>query len=253
MKMKMAILIALTVSLIGCNFQSNQNSKGLNNNAEKSLVKIDTTKVKGVEFRNICFEIGESTYPNISGLEDNYFENQLNEMLKSNFTTFIDSSKIQYSHTISATEEKEHPMASIPASVNSSFEILTKTDSIISILQTFYIEYGGGGNGYGLSAIITNVDCKNRIILSQNELISQLGDMKSINKIITQYFDRCFPESKNDFGIDYPLLHNENELQKVSLGIRNDSILMVIEAIPAGHVSQGLYKIPISHWRMKKQ
>jgi hypothetical protein len=210
---------------------------------EFPVISINAVKVKQFELTDIHLTIEESSYPKIVGLDDKSFQKQVNTIFKNNFNSYIDSAKsdAESEENILIEDEKDDPFLSA-GTIRSSFEILTKNDHIISILQHFVIEGVGGGNNWSLSSVVTNCDLKNSTILKQSDMNMNAEKIDLINAQIREYFNIQF----SDEGyIDYPTIESKEKFDKLHFGIRNDSIMLVIEAMPTAHYSYGTYIIPI--------
>ncbi len=133
----------------------------------------------------------------------------------------------------------------MPAFANSSFEILTDNDSVISIVQYFLTVPPGGNNARHATSIATNCDFKNRIVLDNSDMGMSFEKIDLINKRIKEYFDLQFPGR----GIMYPTIGDKAEFNNLYFGLRNDSVMLVIEAYPTDHFSYGTYIIPIDKWK----
>ena len=57
-----------------------------------------------------------------------------------------------------------------------------------------------------------------------------------------------FNQSEKNNEINYPHIETQMEFDNLNFGIRNDSIMLVIEAYPLAHNSYGTYIIPIDKW-----
>ncbi|HUX95715.1 MAG TPA: DUF4163 domain-containing protein [Bacteroidales bacterium] len=242
--MKHLTIIAATILLIGCT------NKPARQTTDKVLssVSIDTVEVKDTALTNMCILIEESNYPIISGIGNDTFQKQLNDLFSNNFNSFIDSAKSQLGSTIPPELKDVYTVASWSTRVGSSFEILTNNDSLISIVQHFSIAEGGGANSWSYSSIVTNLDIIKRIVLNNSDLKIGFEEIGLINNRVKSYFDQQFPEEKMQNLITYPAIESKREFDKLKFGIRNDSIMLIIEAMPNAHDSYDTYIIPIDKW-----
>ncbi len=255
--MKHLTLILIIILLIGCKKEQTSQPE-TNQPADLSVERfsIDTVKVPATQLKDIHFTIDESIYPELKGLEDESFQNEMNELFRSKFDSYVSSSKDEaksfaesYQKTIDE-EGIDDPMwkesLSMSGTVRSSFEILKNDSDILSIVQYFVIEGVGGGNNWDPSSSIVTCDLKNKKILNSYDLNMSLDKLGLINLRIKLYFDSLFPDEKG--AINYPLV-NESGFKKLDFGIQGDSVVLAIKAYPYSHASLATYIIPIDRWR----
>lgn len=209
-------------------------------NFGKNIVHIDTIKTGEIYFDNICFQIQDSRYPQIKGLGNQIFEKQINEIFQVNFNEFIDSAKKHYSGCYTTEELKDSPLLSIPQSVGCDFEVLTNNDSIISIVQYFVEFPQGGGNGYSISSKVLTFNHKTQNVKNSSLIGIKYVSLKTLNLKVHNYFHNLFHKEYNK--INYP---NIETYEACNFGIRNDSVLLVIDAFPTSHASYQTYLIPL--------
>jgi len=246
--------IILTLLSVGCVNYSNNNPSGSNSTDKQELkneITIDSVIVEEKELKDICFVIYKSTFPKITGLLDKEFENQLNDIFSKNFNSYIENAKKEYGGCLDTEDTDEYSVADIPAAAGSGFEVLTKSDSIISIVQYMNAEIGHGGNAWIPSSITLTADFKNKIIYGKKEFNIDRNKTDYLNAKIKTFFDKLFPHEKKYNNINYPLLKTSDDFDKLSFGIRNDSLILIIQAYPTYHYSYGTYTIPIDHVKHK--
>jgi hypothetical protein len=239
--------IILTLLTVGCaNYSNNQaESNSIDKQELKNEITIDSVIVEEKELKDICFVIYKSTFPKIKGLLDKNFENQLNDIFSKNFNSYIDNAEKEYGGCLDTENTDEYSMENIPAAAGSRFEVLTKNDSIISVVQFMTAEVGHGGNAWIPSSISLTADVKNKIIYGNKEFKIDRNKTDHLNTKIKTYFDKLFPDQKKSNGIDYPLIKTSDDINKLSFGLRNDSLVLIIQAYPTGHYSYTTYIIPI--------
>ncbi len=77
--MKYLTLILLTILISGYGKSPVKNTHNQLTRELSNSILIDSVKIKRIELKDICFIIGESTYPKITGLKDKAFQKQLND------------------------------------------------------------------------------------------------------------------------------------------------------------------------------
>jgi hypothetical protein len=240
--MKLTIF-CFTCFLLTCNSMPRQDSKGTLPKESLQSTEIKTITVKNLEFKNTCFEIYQSIYPEVTGLEDKFFEKQLNDIFSDNFKFFIDSCKNK-----SWCDEADEEGLDFPSAAYAEFEILTNRDSIISILQIMTDEVGHGGNAAIQTAYVTTVDVKNRIIYGKQDFGIKSNNIKFLNLKIKEYFDKNIVRDELFDEINYPIFETSDDLRKVNFGVQNDSVIMIIDAFPTTHASYGIYLVPLKEF-----
>lgn len=213
--------------------------------------RIDTIIIKQIELKHICFVIEESNVPEINGIGDVFFSKQINDNFVNNFNTFLEKAKHIFGTHPDSYKDDSYIGWSIPATARGSFEILSANDSIISIVQYFIALPGGGANGWEPTSATLNIDVKNRRILNNNDLNMNYRKENLLNIRIMKFLDKEYPDEALNNEIDYPYITDKKQIDNLSFGIRNDSIILVIEAYPTAHYSYTTYIIPIQLWDRK--
>ncbi len=224
MKKYLKVVLALPVLFSGCSSES---------------VQIEKKKINQMEFKDICFNIYESNYPVLKGLEDEEFASQINEIFKSNYEDFISKEK----KNGGCTDDLE--ISGLSAS--SHYDILTLNSEFLSVVQYFITEYGGSGST--INSKVINVDLKNRIVLNNSDF-NMNGKKSLIDKQWKSYFVKNNPEATEyiEDQVKVPYFDGKLDYNKFNYGLRNDSVMLVIEAEPDAHASYGTYIIPIEKW-----
>ena len=229
--MKKAIYLISCLAFVGCTSNS---------------VKIEEVKIKPIEFKDICFKIEESSYPQIKGLKDEILQQEFNQILNDNYNNYIKSAK----KNAGSCEDLENSlnMDDYPYA-QSSFLVLSNDGNIISIVQKFTNCPGGGGNECMSESKVINFDIKQRKVLNNSDFIKRT-DMDKINKQWNEYFVKMYPESASYLNkyVSDPFTGSKVTYDKLNFGLRNDSVMLVIEAQPEAHYTYGTYVIPIDKW-----
>ena len=239
--------IILALLTVGCaNYSNNPPDSNLLEKQEiKNEIAIDSVIFEEKEMKEICFVIYKSFFPRITGLPDKDFENKLNNFLSNNFNSYIEDAKKAYGDCLDIEDTNEYSSVNLPAAAGISFEVLTKSDSIISIVQYMYLEHGHGSNLWTPSSIALTADFKNKIIYGKQEFNIERYKTDYINTNIKVFFDKLFSEDKKNNTINYPLIEKSDDFNELSFGLRNDSLMLIIQAEPTAHYSYGTYIIPI--------
>ena len=252
--MKYPFLIVLISSLLGFRYSLFQNARSIISKNNGSTVPIDTVIVDETVLDTLCFTINESSYPKVTGLNDKKFEDLLNRQFVINFNSFMDSAKHIYGGCLPKDELGEYSSSDAAFGfANGGFEILTQTDDIISVVQRFEGERSKAWNPYSTTI---NCNLKNKTFYTNADIVKSLGnDMNFFNKKIKGYFKQWvtdfFGDDKEQSGfrddnINYLLITDKEEIKNLKFGIRNDSIMLVMEAQPTGTKdSYTTYIIPI--------
>lgn len=243
--MKHFILIFGILFIVSCNNNNSSDSKSETDTIGINI-KVDTILMKPIEFNDICFIIDSSLYPKFTGLKDENFQNKINNILLENINSFVDSSKANWGGCPEEKKNDDNWLMWTPEEVNSHFDIFESNHKITSIIQYFVLLPGGDGNAWQISSKVINIDLNKNEIITKDKLILSLKNIDKINSYITSFFDRKFPEDK----INYPKIENIKALDKLNLGIRNDSIILVLEAWPTCHASYTTYIIPIEKFTL---
>ena len=154
-KMKWFIRIILFICIIyfviccdNKNSSNNKTSTIYNPKCEiLDNIKVDSIVVEEYKISNICLIVEKSKYPHIVGMNDSVFENELNNIFVKNFNAFISSSS-KDAYCASDADIKENEIYGYPSTINAKFDVLSKNDSIVSIVFTYFFAQGHGGN-YG--------------------------------------------------------------------------------------------------------
>ncbi len=248
MKLMLNFIILSLFFLYGCNNNKNETSTNKQNN-----VSIDTVKINYQEFEKYYFNIDVSFLPKIKGLEDTVFQNKINKIFIEKFNLKVEEFKKKkggYGNDYVADENDYRP---IPATLRSSFDILTKNDSIISIVLFITEEGYGGCNNWYTQPFSLTINYKKNIIYDKKDFNLDKSQVYLINNKIKNYFDKLFPpEELFSFQkIDYPFVTSLNELNNLNLGIRNDSLVIIVWATPLEHSSSDIYIIPVKSMNSK--
>ncbi len=228
MKNKTAFLFWILLFLYSCNN---------NNKSEKStpnIIDIKNTVIKAKTIKHKNLEIDELSYPQIDGLNDSNFQLKVNNILVSNVNNYIESIK----ESQSSFEDGE-----IKAVVSNQYEILTKNENLISIVQFFFVEGLHGGNNHFSENKVLNIDVKNNKII-ENKDFKMEAKLPLINKMQKQYFSQLF----KDESIEDEILADNGEVLKFkdfNFAVRNDSIMLVVVSMPGAGYTSGSYVIPI--------
>lgn len=245
--MKSTIPIIMALLTIACTNDTNDtatyNSQEQQDRTQE--ISIDSVIVKEQAFKERFFLIRRSTFPKISGLTDHNFENKVNEIFSNNINSFIENKRQELGLPVAPPTDKENNMYDIPASVTCSFEVLTKSDSLISVVQYFTEQVGHGGNSWTSSSFALTFDFKNKVIYQKKEFKIDKQKTNYLNSKIKTFFDNLFPEEKINSAINYPFIKTSNDFDKLNFGIRNDSLILIIQAYPTAHYSYSTYIIPI--------
>jgi len=253
--MKKIFFIILTLLLYSCNTKQNNNTLSIDKGYES--IKIDTIifRVNRNDSDKCGYNILKFTYPKVSGLSKVEFQKKLNEVLLKDINLYIKTIKTNIK-TYNLIHGEYQPLEGgienyteeIPGELYISFDVLSR-DSIISIIQ-YYSESGlGGGNNQFINSNVTNCNIVKSKFLNNSELFTSSFDISFINNRIKTYFDKCFPDAKKENAIDYPIIKSNAELRNQNYAIRNDSIMLVLEATPYSNASYGTYIIPIDKRR----
>jgi len=252
--MRYAALVILIASVFGFRYPFFQAATDTTSDNNMSTVLIDTVIVDETVLDTLCFTINESSYPKVTGLGDKKFEDLLNRQFNTNFNAFIDSAKRLYGGCLPRDEFGEYSSSDAAFGfANGSFEILTKTDDIISVVQRFE---GERSKAWNPSSTTINCNLKNKTFYTNADFIKSFGnDINILNKKIKDYFKswvaEFFGDDKEqshfrDDNIKYLLITDKEEIKNLKFGIRNDSIMLVLEAEPTGTKdSYTTYIIPI--------
>ena len=254
--MKQILFIISTILLFGCNSKQNNTSTAIIEKNYES-VKIDTIsyKVNANDSDKCGYYILEFVYPNITGLKNTKFQKELNDKLIENVKPYIESvkSNIKTYNLIHSNYKPleggiENYEEDIPGELYISFDVLS-SDSIISIIQYFTMTVGNGGNGSLQSFSVTNCNTVKGVFLNTSDFNTESNNIAFINDRIKVYFDQSFLEEKEINEINYPYIMSNSELKNLNYGIRNDSIMLIIEATPSANYSYGTYIIPVDKKR----
>ncbi len=236
--MKKILISIFLVSLFACNESGRKNKE---NKDSKDSIVVDSVFIKEHFDSSSCFEIDESYYPKFLGIHDKDFQTQLNDLFRNEYSKFIDSSK---KAAPGCGDTSDSSMFSMPSTAGATFTVLTKTDNITSLIQEFGTTVGGGGNSYSVFTRVFNFDIRKRKILKSADLNLHLKDSGLINKAIIGFFEKQFPSGFDKENIS--LIKTVDDFERLGIGVRNDSTVIILQAWPTGHVSYGTYIIPYS-------
>ncbi len=190
---------------------------------------------------NLNFEIDESYFPQINGLEDLEFQTYINKILKLYFMNFIDSLKIETNNA--SKEEIEMGLGY----AYGRFEILYNKNNILSIRQENILESKYGGNSAEVFNNVYNFNLKEKSLINNNDFVV---DCNSINKKIKNYLDKLFPENISE----YPEKINcNNYFSKLQFGIEKDSLIIIVYFRGESRANEGFYKIPLEKFKLKQK
>ncbi len=235
--------IIVVLLIVGCDSFTN-NSTESNSTGKQGLInhiRVDSVIVEEKELKDSCFVIERSTFPKITGIIDKDFENKLNDIFKNNFYSYIKNAKKEYGGCLEIEFPDEY-LVNLPATAVSSFKVLTKNDSIISVVQYMISGVGHGGNAWEPSSTGLTADFKNKIIYGKKEFKIDRDKIEYLNIKIRDFFDNLFPGSNE--GI-YPFIQTNDDFNKLVFGLRNDSLMLIIQAYPAEHYTYSTYIVPI--------
>jgi hypothetical protein len=245
------LFTCILIFVIGCT-NMNKNNKESNNQNQQIIV--DTLVIQETYFEDINVIVEQSSYPQIKGLSDSVFLENLNNSLKENITAYIDSTKRAYgSSPVSQASIAENPLELSPASVFSHFEVFYNSkNSIISIIQYFWRHNVGTGTAHDQYFKITNVDSKNNKYFEMPIKEINNVDTNLIVKQYKNYFKKN--NSTKDMNIDeiegwieLPILTKPSDFDKYSYLIKNDSICIVFSS-NRGVYLDGDYIIPLINY-----
>ena len=66
-----------------------------------------------------------------------------------------------------------------------------------------------------------------------------------LNAKIKAFFDELFPSEAEDGSIDYPIIKTKSDFEGLNFAVRNDSLMLILEAYPSGYFSYMTYIVPI--------
>lgn len=170
--------------LYGCN-----NNKYETSTNKQNIVSIDTVKINYQKFEKYYFNIDVSFLPKIKGLKDIVFQNKINKFFVEKINSKVEEFKKEkggYGNAYIADENDYQP---IPATLRSSSDILTKNDSIISIVLYITEEGYGGGNNWYTQPFSLTINYKKNIIYDKKDFNLDKYQIYLINKNIKNYFD----------------------------------------------------------------
>jgi hypothetical protein len=242
--MNKIVLIGLAIFSFSCS-QTTESSSGSD---QEELIRIDTVRVESIHRNDICFVIEESKIPKVTGISDEIFEKQINDIFTQNFNDYMEY-QIK-SSDCSAFEDvaEDSPLNNHPTAFG-TFKVLSKNDDFISVCQTFVRTPGGSANQLSHGFKVINCDIKGRAILNNKDLNVNFN-RDFLNSKLKVYFYNLYPplaEMGDDFELK--LLYGDSYLHKLNYGVKNDSIYLIIEAEPYAHSSHGIYEIPIDKWK----
>jgi hypothetical protein len=256
--MKQLALIISTILLFNCSSKQNKNNETTIDEKSYESIRIDTLtyKVNAEDSVKCGYYINQFNYPQISGLSNTKFQKELNDNFTESVKPYIESieSNIKtYNYTTKKDNEPiegglENYSEDIPGELYISFDVLS-SDSIISIIQHFGETVGNHGNGRMVDFNITNYNTLKGTFLNNSDLNTNSYTIAFLNERIKTYFDKRFPEEKVLDAINYPLIENSIKLKDLYYGVRNDSIMLVLVAMPSANYSYGTYIIPIDKWK----
>ena len=210
-----------------------------------TAIRIDSAVVERKVQEDICFQVERSTYPKISGLVDQRFEERLNQTLRRNFNAHVNLAKKEFSGCPEADEEDEDDYADIYPSASGDFAVLTRNDSMVSIVQYMLSTVGYGGNSWTPSSYTLTADVKKNIVYGKKEFQMDRGKRSYLNSKIKDFFAEQFSHEAEQGSLNYPLIKTNEDFDALNFAVRNDSLMLVIAAYPSGHFSHDIYIIPI--------
>jgi len=203
-----------------------------------SNIFIENIEVEKIELYQYSFE---GVYPIIKGIPNKDLENEINQ-------TFINNYKDYYQRSKNRNEF-------IHADV--SFEILTLSDNLISIIQYGHWQYGDG-NGHGSDAYVVNADLQKNKILTNDDLNINEIDLKTYNNRIFDYFkqNELLWDNEGYDPMDYyyksdddicfiPVVKNHQELNEMNFGIKENVLQLVEYSKPGARATHYVYVVPL--------
>jgi hypothetical protein len=257
--MKQLLFAISTILLFSCNSKQNNNNKTAIIDKSSESIKIDTItyKVNAIDSIKCGYYINQFNYPQISSLSNRKFQNELNDKFTESVIPYIESIESNIKTYNSTNKKAKKPIEDTnvlgydgPIEINVKFNVLSNKDSILSIIQYFIDVYPGGASGQ-VSKSYTVINCNyiKGSYLNNYDLNVGRYNPEFLNNRIKSYFDQCFPEEKKEGGVNYPFIKNRLELNKLNYGIRNDSIMLFMDATPSSYASSDTYVIPIDKWK----
>lgn len=252
---KILMILSISQVLQNCtNENENNDSKPITENTYTEEKKqspklpsyiIDSVEIKDTTLDNICFSIEQSFYPKIKELQDNEFEQKINNYFQSIYQNMLKKAQ----KGVSCKDTNDYGIPSIFPTFRSKFEILSYNDKILSVIIEGIQGAGGGGNAFDLYSKVVNVDIQNKKILTKNDFMIDKSKIDELNQQIKIYFDKNFTEPNSNEKINYPFIdskkyHSDIKWKDVEFGIRNDSIVLVLIAYPTAHYTYSIYSIP---------
>ncbi len=215
---------------------------GKDKNESSNDVIIETVTVKETHLKDICLTISESKYPKINGSFDIKFLKKLNNLFSNNFNKFIERAKKEDAGCIGSEDTYEN--SEMYPHAYGDFKVLPNNNNIISVIQHMTSDVGNMGNFWMPESFVVTADLKNKVIWGKKEFDLKSNQIDFINKKIKKYFNEIYPKDKDI--LSYPLIENLNDFNNMKLGVRNDSIMLVVDTNPVGyHAGLGTYIIPI--------
>ena len=197
--------------------------------SKESQIKIDSVIIDRKDYTQSCFAMERSEYPKISGHTDPKIQDKINSLFQSNYQTFFEKALSSNGCFDGGN--------SIPASAEATYEVLTNNNNTISIIQTFMEFPAGGGNGCRYTIAVTTANIHTGKIYTKKDF--NIPSISTINHSVKKF-------SKNlDLGSDIPIFYSNEKFKNTNFGIRNDSLMLIIEAHPGAHYTWGTYTIPI--------
>jgi hypothetical protein len=197
------------------------------------IVNIDSVCLGTKEFKENCFKQEQACYFKISGKGD---WTEVNNIIKLAALDFIDSTRV---HT-ECSNEKNAP--AIMGWAHTYYEILESHQGIVSVV--LYQTNGHvGGDSYRPYATVFNIDPKNMGWIPNEELLKNVN-REVLNKAIYNYFKSMFPaEAEKHIGEEF--LSDKVDINDLNYGIRNDSLILVIPALPSDHPGHDVHLVPV--------
>jgi hypothetical protein len=220
-------------------------TNGKDDNNDDELIIIDTVKVEEITMNNICFYIGESKYPQVKIQNNIVFEKQVNDLLLLNFYNLIDTAKSQFAGCWEDDEEDPNSInlsKKFPAGATCDFETLQNKDDIVSIVQTCFYHPCGGGTRTFENANTLTFDVNDLIIFGNQDYGINYEDKEELISKIKAYFILNY-----DFE-EYPKIVDLKGFEKINFGIRNDSLMLILEARPWAMSYNSIFIIPYDKW-----
>lgn len=209
-------------------------SENVQDEIDSQTLFVDTVQIDQFEYAEHCFELMESVYPQISGLENIELQNTINQKLKAHIIKTADSLSVKF--TCDEIETITHIRGALHAG---RFEILTLNHQRISILWHFTLYPSIPGNHFTPFFKIINVDVEKEKFVPGFEFNGKIPRPENVVARMHAFYHNKFPEFKsvsiNYFEDKYPF----------SFALQNDRLVLIHKNIPGSFSTNGVYVIPV--------